>query len=118
MLVDLRIKYCIKARNMIKIPLLINSHVRLTDGPLCNMYQPLGAKGGNQMLQNLRLPVRRYYIRSCTTLLVVILYQLSEIQCNNYLKILFKKQVCICIYLLSSFRQGHDNMYITLICIN
>lgn len=59
-LLDLRIKYPIKARNVIKIPLLLISHVTLTGGPLCNVFQPLEPEGGNQVLQNPCLHVGCY----------------------------------------------------------
>lgn len=45
---------------MIKIPLLVISHLTLAGGPFCNIYQPLGAEGGNQMLQNPYLHVGCY----------------------------------------------------------
>lgn len=85
---------------MIKILFLFISHTTLTGGHLCNIYQPLGVR--ERETKCFKILVYKL------TLLDVHIYQLSEIQRNNYFRILFKKQVCTCIYLSS--RQGHNNI--------
>lgn len=37
---------------MVKILLLLISHIKLTDRALCDIHRPLGAQVENQMLQN------------------------------------------------------------------